>query len=789
MTVGYTHSIEIEGNEINCYIEPPNRPYRRKLLYHPARRVQSTAFPTERDLGPFDVFVQKSWHLGEGQEWLRLDDPENISQYRYRSSEGLRVDKEYELSNLYKTTREKTTNLDPLIYFNTLADAQGKIWMAGNNTNDYDVAYSSDSDTWTNQATGFDSASVYCMAGAQDKLYVGGLNGANYQIRSVIAGSNANILTIGTSGTTDIPYSLLYHNDLIYYCSGVGGSSSFHEITTGGTENYVYPPTGGIPGYFHGLTAEVGSHVFCLSSNTEQSILWEYDSKELTIAWTLPRGYKARSCHMYSGIVFIGASYQVNSTTHDGVVFWYDPSTTSWGVLFEIESGAGWDNGPMVMWGRGKGLYFGWNEYLGLGRYAIDVGGYSRHIRTTASGASGTEVTGIGKQGAYQLLMCANNIADTEGVWREDFNNKETGNVVLSTIDLNSSHKKLWYKFGVVFSSQAQGDSVTLSYSKDEGSSFTEVGTVYPNFVYNGAVLPTADTPVWTKIGSATTEEISPAGYLHIVNTNLLRYYRDESAIDYTVGVTLECSVKTAGSTTDTILAIMPHNGAYTAEILVHCDKIILNDTSDEYAVDTTDAQHIVRVTTVNDQCKVYLDGADTPILTGTLTNTTSNKRFNFQAGGGASSESWWDYAAYDFSGAYSPDEKDITVAETLQEMTLDILSDATTMKALLSEDCVIRKLFLKGVVVPSEAFLWDLYVGAGEKIQKMDGNQEGKTAAEIRDILRSAAETRHLVTFKDIDGQTYSVAVLDYVDNILVADPDTGTQESLIKLRLMQVN
>jgi hypothetical protein len=792
MTVGYTHTIEIDGNELNCFIDPPNRPFRRRLLYHPSRRVQSTVMPSERDLGPFDVFVQQSWHLGEGQDWLRMDDPENVSPYRYRASEGVNIDKDYENTNLYKTLREKATDISisGVAYYDTLSIAIAKIWMAGNDSNAYDVAYSADGDTWTNQATGFTTGNVDCMDGTYDKLYVGGLVTANYHIRSVTVGGNASVKDLGT-GSGNQPTSILCHNDLVYYTAGDTTGSTFNEMTTAGVVNYTYPPSGTVPEYFFGLTAEIGGHVFCLSAFGPDGILWEYDGTELGVAWKLPRGYIPRSCHAYNGLIFIGASYQVGTATYDGVIFWYEPNTTSWGVLLEIESGTGYDNGPKVIDGFGKDLFFGWDEYQGIGRYAIDTGGYSKYLRTTATPDTTTKVTGIAKFGAYRLLMCSGNVAASEGTWREDFNNKETGEIELSTIDLNCTHKKLWYQAGTVIGPAASaGDSVTLYYSGDEGENYIEIIEFPAIIVYPANTLPESAKAPWELWGDAATYEIDPYGTWHVESSSSKSGYirRLEPTFDNTAGTTLEWEMQVR---TDSAYGIelWIYDGTQAEVFIFYDDRVWAWNANEIHYMDTTDDFHTYRMTQKGTTVKLYVDGNDTPKFTGTVGNPSTLQyiMLEFDYSGGDKTHYDVRYLSYT-TGEYIPSALDMSEDVDLTEYQFDYLNPDVTIKAKLKGNVRVRKIWVKGLVVPTEALLWDFYIGAAEKVRKMDGYDVSESAEDIRSLLKSAAATRHIVTFKDIDGETYQAVVLDYQDNILTTNPDTGTQESLIKVRLMQV-
>ena len=189
-------------------------------------------------------------------------------------------------------------------------------------------------------------------------------------------------------------------------------------------------------------------------------------------------------------------------------------------------------------------------------------------------------------------------------------------------------------------------------------------GTSLPNLgwdvLYNANELPTAATPVWTKGDfTADIEEISPAGFLHLVSNDNgeATYLRTESGIDNAVGTTIELRVKMISGYTFAdqidVMGLELRDGVRSVWLDIFSDAIATK--GETYEMDTTDDYHVYHMTRLGTTLKVYVDG----VLR--ITDNTSwvgaQKHVLFTGGYwyGGSVESSWDYVYYSTGGAFVP--------------------------------------------------------------------------------------------------------------------------------------
>lgn len=184
---------------------------------------------------------------------------------------------------------------------------------------------------------------------------------------------------------------------------------------------------------------------------------------------------------------------------------------------------------------------------------------------------------------------------------------------------------------------------------------------------YTCDVLPTAATPVWTKYNTGATgvtEEINPAGILHVaIATPNLYYYRDEASINtQTTGVTVEARVKVTGSTSrlfgmtisDTTILYGKLHAVITPNS-IGVTSNYLSTAEEAYIMNTTDDYHIYRVTWKGDNVKLYVDGSlkiDTALIFSTDISTSKYFLFGSHF---AATDYKVDYVAYSYEGAFSP--------------------------------------------------------------------------------------------------------------------------------------
>jgi len=185
---------------------------------------------------------------------------------------------------------------------------------------------------------------------------------------------------------------------------------------------------------------------------------------------------------------------------------------------------------------------------------------------------------------------------------------------------------------------------------------------------YEANELPDAATPVWTKGGDATTIEISPAGFLHVVSSDAMLIYRRSVSVSDATGATYEARFKVvSGQTRDypgdeinaQICLRLDSDRAENGEVnlVIYSDSIILyDDPTQYYEMDTTDDYHTYRITSKNGTINVYVDGIlRLTSTTGYTTIPAEGFTFEPENLGVAGIETSWDYVYYRTDGAFGP--------------------------------------------------------------------------------------------------------------------------------------
>jgi len=177
---------------------------------------------------------------------------------------------------------------------------------------------------------------------------------------------------------------------------------------------------------------------------------------------------------------------------------------------------------------------------------------------------------------------------------------------------------------------------------------------------YNANELPTAATPAWTKEGAFATEEISPAGILHIISDAVSGYGlygRYSLNFSNSAGGTLEVKLKIVEADEEYDCYFLLRDGTKNHEVAITNTSVILspNISPQTYSMNTTDDYHTYRLTGQGSTSKLYIDG----ILRLTHTNPGSSAVNGVEFGNvtPTGSELLWDYVYYRTDGAFKPGE------------------------------------------------------------------------------------------------------------------------------------
>jgi len=237
---------------------------------------------------------------------------------------------------------------------------------------------------------------------------------------------------------------------------------------------------------------------------------------------------------------------------------------------------------------------------------------------------------------------------------------------------------------------------------------------------YEANELPDGATPAWTKYGDASTIEISPAGYLHVISSALLGGISYEIAdVNFldSIGATVEFRMKVISGQVDDnfnsngfsyfYVMVTKGDNSWASPWAIYSNAIRAQPSLNQYLMNTTDDYHIYRVTAKDGIAKLYIDG----ILR--FTETTINigaggPGFHFgpEENGVAGIETSWDYVYYRTDGAFAPEEerpkalfsniekKKTTYTEAGKGISLIVLDPVPVNSSVVlvnNEDCFVN--------------------------------------------------------------------------------------------------
>jgi len=179
---------------------------------------------------------------------------------------------------------------------------------------------------------------------------------------------------------------------------------------------------------------------------------------------------------------------------------------------------------------------------------------------------------------------------------------------------------------------------------------------------YEANELPENATPAWTTEHVPnplveSTVEISPAGILHVIGSETVAWRRIEEFSD-AVGSTVEFSLQVIVGgllvNTSEDINIQIYNGVNGSFLFIYTNGIKLGYGDDSYAFNTTNEQHIYRITVKDSVVKVYVDGILR--IEGVPFIGEGSPSIEFYASAGIeNTETKWDYLYYRTDGAFAP--------------------------------------------------------------------------------------------------------------------------------------
>ena len=181
------------------------------------------------------------------------------------------------------------------------------------------------------------------------------------------------------------------------------------------------------------------------------------------------------------------------------------------------------------------------------------------------------------------------------------------------------------------------------------------------DLVYNANTLPPAEGFSDLFTAGCTHREIHSGNVYHVTGVDFGGCNQEADVWDPVpaTGYTVEFIVKLNSYSGDVDLGGMALLAAHTSTsvvLLLNIDKIKEFHSGQEFAIDTTDAFHIYRITVLGNTWKIYVDGTEE--LTGTAGPGFSLTSLRWGDGsGGAGGDAFWDCVSYTTMGAFTPSE------------------------------------------------------------------------------------------------------------------------------------
>jgi len=736
-------------------------------------RYSVSDIPQDRDFSVLNRWQTKSCHLGEGQDNMDITD-EDVSVYRYKTSSGIDVSEKHEITTLYSVAQSKASanaTALPLIQVGTmLAIADGT------NVYLFNGAWGSAS------ASGFSATNIRELASDGINLYA--CDSATAMIRK---GVITDVNTITWSDFSAIKgENLLWYNNYLFVSGDIAGGEKFYQLDTSGTEAYSYPGTGAILEDVVAIEAYNGDVYFGGSNVAGSSKLWKFDGTDtVEITSHVPKGDNLLSLRSAMGRLWIGTNRQTGTAEWEGHLYSWDGNSITHHWKIDVETAAK-NYGIYVIGHFGTNIYFGWNNLTGLGRYDLKEGGVSRSIVAPAA-AVNQVVTAIvpWRNKLYFSIL-------TKGIYAEGATHEASANLSSSFNNLNTVHKKLWPTAEIRTETLGTSDTVEFQYTTDKGDQYISAGTMSQVATkYKADLIPASATPAWTKSGSATTEEISPTGILHIDDTTSLYYYRTEAGISNATGSCLQVKGKmVAGSK----IELRIYDGTKLAQVYFRgTDVLLLNSaggTQGIVNVDSTSNYNTVRVTMKANVVKVYVNGG--LVITGAATDTTATTQMRFDVETPAASyDVYIDHVYYSLTGAHSPDDNDLT--DTYYEVDLpNVVADSLGYKLVLtntSGNLVVLPVSVRSIPLMSNKKAWELTIKATDYPEGLNASHgTNKSGEDYMSDLWAAQGGRQILEFEDIDSTTYNVIIIKGPSQELMGRQKKGSLESLMTLTLWEV-
>lgn len=428
-----------------------------------ATYISTSDHLTMRDSDESRVFMN-DWRRGSGQQGYLIDDP--ISKARFFDSSGMDVSdvgRMFLVNNVTANANGTSANTTGL----PLVIAGSYLYMG-------DLSKVLFSTTWTGAATSAaTSAAGNVVALESDGQYVygavAGVGINRWTINSAAAGTAWN-------ATVTSPLRILWANRIFY----VIDAASFYSLTTAGVATTQFtPPTGWtISDIAAKRGGAIDSPVLILARLSNRSFLWYWDGTNIHDYLALPSGFVGQRLIYYQGVAYV-YGYRLNADSTVSPCFYYvQNDTLGFGGYFGLVQSNG-DHTPAGVTAAANYALDAYDQFVyfavsttnqEIWRYDIINGGLTRYIQVAAGTTKTITDIKVFQNGPWATLLGT-------GLYNTASTYVTSGSH--TTSDVNTGQpwsSNVWLKIEATFSALKAGEQVSMSYSTDNGNTFTSAG-------------------------------------------------------------------------------------------------------------------------------------------------------------------------------------------------------------------------------------------------------------------------------------------------------------------------
>ena len=459
----------------------PQRGYNPEAIY-----VSPSEHLSMRDYDYFSRVFMNDWRGGAGQIAYVVEDP--LSKRRFYDSTGMVVSDAGRFScarNITANTNGTSANTTAL----PLQEAGGLLYMGESSAVEYSAAWSSAPSSAATSSAG----NVTALTTDGQYVYgaVAGVGIYRWTINSTSAG------TLWNSNSTDY-HHLLWVNRTVYALR----DAAFYSFNSSGTRTTLFtPPTGWTLQDIQGRRGgSIDSPILILGTRGDRSYLWQWDGVTIHDYLALPSGFVGSHLLVYLGVTYVYGYRLQPDAGASPCAFYIVNDTLGFLGYFGVEQSDGdptaagsTEHDAYALDAYDNFVYFGVYSATGMEVWTYDIttGAITRQVRITSSTSDQIQSLKVYRGGPWVTLL-GSGLYQT----RQTF-------VTTATLDTSDMHlgqpwaSNLWANLEVTHKALAVGESVAVSYSSDQGATYTALVTNdTDDSPRTTAILSTASTSV-----------------------------------------------------------------------------------------------------------------------------------------------------------------------------------------------------------------------------------------------------------------------------------------------------